>query len=467
MSYTHTTQAAAKTILKARLDDASGVFYTDTEIGYAIVEALRMWNAITGHDRASGTFNTSAGTVFYDLSSVLVDGAAAKLRDRTVRDRRLVEEIQYHLIEAVGATSWTGTDQFTLPQILGALQRRRDQFLAETACVVAERTDNVTGGGTGLVTFPDTVIGIRRAVYHTSEGRYFSLRPSDERTAVSPAVLWTTPGIPRAYSSAVTSQLTVQLIPPPSMTGTLESIVVSSGATLDTTADVNTGVLMGIPEDLVWGVKYGALADLLADEASADPQRAAECEAYYQLAVALGMHMPVVLNAKIGEVPIIPSSLAVLDLHRSGWQGKNRGTPDTVAIVGPDLVAIANVPAGINTVTLDVIRTAKVPANDAAYIELGKDSLEAVLGMAQHLLTFKVGGAEHAATQALNEQFFAQAERYATIRSAAATSLAVMRGTTAQHNSMLPWRGNPRMVEDEEDVTRLERNARRRPFRGN
>lgn len=465
--YTHTTLATAKSLLAARLGDAGKVFFIDSELGFAIVEARRLWNVLTSYDRERGQFSTSDGIAFYQLASLLSNYDGDLLREQTIRDRSLVSEIEYHLIEPQNLTGWSGTDQFTFNQILTAIQRRRDQFLADTACVLSTDSDYVNGGSTGTVVYPDTVVGIRRAVFRTVSGRYYTLRKSDERSALTTNQRWAVDQTaPHSYSVSAQPRLTVQIIPPPNEDGYLEVVTINSGLMLDTTANGNTGTLLGIPTDLAWGVKYGALGDLLRDSHSLDTERAELCEQMYQLAVQVGLVMPVILTASIDGVQHNPAAISYTDMRQAGWQGRQRGNPTTVSVVGPDYVAVTGVPDNrLHTVILDVVRNSIVPTADGDYLDIGREHLDVILGMAQRICTFKLGGAELQATQPLADKFFEQAEKYSNRRSATATALQAMRRTTAQEIQVNPWERTPAIVKDQEGEVKSERNARRRPFR--
>lgn len=464
MSYSYLTFADAKTLLAARLDDPSKLFWVDAELSFALKEARRLWNVVTGHDRETGKFNTSDGVAFYQLASVLTNDTAELIRAQTIRDRTVVSEMQYHLMEAQGLEAWAGTDQFTFNQVLSALQRRRDQFLADTACVLSVKTE-VVGAGTLKVSMPDTVVGVRRAVFATNT-RYYTLRPSDVRFAATRHELWSTPGEPATYDIAAQPNLQVRLIPPPITSGTLETVVVETGATLNTAANGSTGTLLGVPDDYVWGVKYGALADLLRDANSSDADRADYCEQMYQLAVSFALNMPVVLWAAIDGYHTNPSAITYTDMRYPGWQGMSRGAPTVLSTVGPDYVALTKVPdSNPHQVHLDVVRTAVLPATDADYLDIGREHLDVLLGMAQRICMFKVGGEEFLTTDALAEKFFDQAARYSNRRSAASTALQVMRRNSSMDMGARPWERTPRTIEDRPDEVKSERNARRRPFR--
>jgi hypothetical protein len=454
--YTHTTFAELKTALALKLGDTGKVFTLDGEMGNAIVEARRMWNAITGYDRARGLIPTANGVAFYELSTTLKDSGATLIRPRTVTDRAVISEMEYALMEATGTIGTLRTDQYTSAEMVSALQRRRNQFLADTACVVTEYSTFVTGGADGRVDLPDNVVGIRRAVFRAVGGRCYPLRVATERTAAVTRQQWQTHGVPTMYTVAATPQLTVQLSPPPSESGTLELLVVNAGANLDITG---SGTVLGVQNDLVWGVKYGALADLLQDRGAVGER----CEQYYQLAVQLALTMPVVLYGELDGLVAYPAALSQTDMAWGGWQSKNPGTSTTLSIAGPDLIALTPVPnANSHSVSLEVVRNAIVPSADDDTIQMGREQLEALLGMAQHLAMVKVGGGEYAETVPLAEQFFAQAEKYAMRRSAASTALETMKRSTARELVNNPWEQAPRVIENEEDVTRLERNARRR-----
>ena len=63
---------------------------------------------------------------------MLTSALALGLRSYNVTDLQLLTEIEYQLIEPPSGATWTGSEMFTVQDILTALQRRRDQFLNET-----------------------------------------------------------------------------------------------------------------------------------------------------------------------------------------------------------------------------------------------------------------------------------------------------------------------------------------------
>src|SRR5687768_11099690 len=116
MSYSHTTRAALRTQLAARLGDASNVRWTSAELNRTINEGLRVWQAMSQFARARGSFVTTSGTAFYDLAPNVRD--ADLILARTVTDRQIADEIADHLIESFnGSYVYTGTEQFTGDEI--------------------------------------------------------------------------------------------------------------------------------------------------------------------------------------------------------------------------------------------------------------------------------------------------------------------------------------------------------------
>ena len=98
--------------------DPSGVYYPAAQVYQNLIEALRVWNALSRYWRTRVTLTTVAGTAFYDLSTIVPQLAY------TVTDATLVTAMEYFLLEPPTPTVWTGTEMFDLPQLVDALQRR-------------------------------------------------------------------------------------------------------------------------------------------------------------------------------------------------------------------------------------------------------------------------------------------------------------------------------------------------------
>ncbi len=432
MPYARTTLGDLKTSLAARLSDTARTFYRDDtgELAGYIREALRVWNTLTRFWRETGEFTTEANTAFYDLATKL-----PTLRGYTVTDTELMREIQSHLTEPATGTSWTGTDQFSFDQVTAAMQRRRDQFLFETGIVQARVPVNVPSTPIGRVPLPQTTIDVRRAVWKPNTGNRVLLWREDEWGLDSFANSWlAAPGVPEVFSVAVTPPIQLQLAAPPADNGTLELVVVQTGATLNPVA----GVLIGVPDDFVWGIKWGALADLLGGDGPAtDPARVEYCETRWQQAVELARLAASVLTFRVNGLVKDKVSLAELDTYNRGWEDVP-GAPEAIGLASVDLVALSPVPDAQYGVTLDLVRKAPVLVVDTDYVQMGNEELEGVLDYAEHVATFKEGGAEFDATAGLLQRFLRLAGVRNTKLNAAAWFREALEGNARSEEEQRP-----------------------------
>src|SRR5262245_40962467 len=321
--------------------------------------------------------------------------------------------MQYHLLEAATSQSvWNGTDMFNMAEVAAAIQRRRDQFLADTGVVLTNFLLNIVPPPSGRVTLPDSVIDVRRAAWLGSAplDYYTHMWRDDEFALTAGDPTWSiSPGTPNGYSVMAPPPIRMQLSPAPQDSGLLDMVTVNAGNAL-TPATIES--LLGIPDNTAWIVKWGALADLLGrDGQGRDPVRAAYCEMRYRQGVELTRLLPVIVHAELNGVPSIPGSLASHDMGSPNWQNIT-GAPEEILVAGNNLIALANVPADVYSVTLDVVASRPtglcVCPTSAGFLQLGREQVDMILDYAEHLALFKVGGAEFEATQRQAENFFLQ-----------------------------------------------------------
>jgi hypothetical protein len=388
--YTHTTFAASRALLAARLGDVTKVHWLDDELGMCVVEAIRVYNSITGAHRDTAMFVTTAGTAFYDLSTL---SSTSDLRGYSVLDQDWIGLTQYQLMEPKSVLAWTGSEMFTLGELTAAFTRRRDRYLADTGCVVTRSTTSTTALDP-VIALDEDVIAVRRAAWASSFSYYYSLFPSDSEVyGLSPS--WVqTPGAPSSYTIAAEQNLFLRLQPTPSDNGTLDLITVNNGIVLDPTANSNSGTSIGMPNDLGWGPRFGALAELLGKDGPArDSARAQFCASLYDFAVEIGRNAPAVLSVRINDAALYPTTMTMLDSVTPGWQGKAQDRPMRVAIVGGDLLVLSPVPDGAYSVSVQLVRNAIVPTADGDFLQVPREDLDAVLAWAEMLALFKSNGA--------------------------------------------------------------------------
>jgi len=432
MGYSYITFGQMKTQLLARLQDSGAVYFTNaatwSEVGLYLIEAIRTWNALANYYRNRGQFALTSGQPFYDLPTQL-----PALRSYNVFDQEMIAELQLALIEPVNVTSWTGTEMFTFNDVLLALQRRRNQFLVETGCVVTHitipapptpigRIDLTVAGGS------DSIIDVIREAWVSlipgtgTPSTIYPMFASDEYAGDAFSPNWNiTAKIPLSCSIVATPVLQLQLIPIPLDKGILDLLVVLAGADLNPSSGMN-GVLMGIPDDWTWVVKYGALADLLLKDGPArDADRASYCSQRWDQGLELARLAPSAVNGLLSEIQTPLQSIFDFDTFDPLWQTASPGgSPNQIAMCGLNLLAVKPVPDSVApySCTLDVVENAPVPASpsgavaDAFEVQLGREELEAVLGYAQHVASFKMGGSDFQGTSDLFQAFVKSAATY-------------------------------------------------------
>jgi hypothetical protein len=410
--YAYQTFAQAKQQLANRLYDPSKVFWTDTELGLYLTEALRTWNAHTAYWRDEFIFPTVSGTTWYDMTDQTA--MPNTLRPYTVTDEDLYVLMQYHLLEPPnGATvPWAGSAQFTLADFTAAVQRRRDELLSTCSITTTRRT---TPAVAGRITLSDRVIDVRRMAYLPNS--LFS----QSNSIVWPEDTWgedsfqvghlqLPAGVPETYLLSTQPPLNFDTNRPPAYAGDYELLTIDAGPDLV----AGTPQTLLTPDDWTPILKWGALADLLSRESnSRDALRAAYCEQRYRMGLKLLMSAPALLAARVANVPLQIDSVRSADLYQTDWEAQTASRPLNVFHSGLNLIALSPVPdAGPYSATLQVVRNAPIPANDGAFIQVGRDDLDVVIDLAQHLAAFKQGGAEFTATIPLFLRFLQQASIY-------------------------------------------------------
>jgi hypothetical protein len=392
------------TDLTLRLQDPNNVFWAQAELILYIQEALRTWNAMAAWYRDRMSFGTQSAMTWYDLSQ-----QTGTLIPYTVTDTTLFEEIEYHLLEPP-TPAYSGSEMFTNADLVNALQKRRDQFLLETGSVIVHSVQSGAQTNDGRVALADSVIDIRRIAYLNSLGAYTVLWRSSESEANSFQYgWWGVPGPPGAYSVVEPAPVVVQIIPVPNIPGSLDLLTISAGATLNP----SSGVVLGIPDDFSWVVKWGALADLLTrDGQASDPLRAQYCQRRWIEGVRLAKLSTTAITGAIdgNNVPI--NSVFDMDTAYPGWQNNTPTNPSILGLAGMNMLAVADPPnSAAHSVQLDLLRNMPIPVALTDPIQVGREELDVVTDYSEHLAAFKMGGAEFQATLPAYERMVALARK--------------------------------------------------------
>ena len=434
--FTHTTYASLKSSLAGRLGDTGMVYWTDTELGLYCLEALRTWGLLTGYWRDIGSTATVSGTPLYNVSSITNAGGDALLSS-TVTDSNMVSLIQYHLLEPSTGVSWTGSEQFTLADVTGALQRRRDKLLVETGATVT-LSSQVLAAGSSTIDLTDTILAIRRLSWKGVSGTDWALYPEDINNQRNYSLSYLlTQGTPQTYSSISTQPLSLQIAPPSNEPGTLSILAVESGAALTA-----AGIALGIPDDMSWIVKWGALADMLGKQGPAqDLPRSYFCERRWRLGLEAAKVYPTVINAQINGVSLGSDAISSFDQYKPNWY-TTTGTPSLIGSLR-NYIALSTCPDGIYSILLEVVRKAVLPSADGDFIQIGREILDPLLDYAEHLATFKCGGHEFKHTYRGAQNFFNAALSYNQQLAAKSPNIVEIMRQSTRDDYVLPLKKQP------------------------
>lgn len=191
---------------------------------------------------------------------------------------------------------------------------------------------------------------------------------------------------------------------PPNVAGEYDVISLQAGAVFAPPA----ATLLGVPDDWSWVCKWGALADLLGRESEAtDRLRADYCLKRYQTGLKAMAASNWLLSATINGQPVDTPALKEMDAFSPEWE-ENASAWSSLIQAGMDFVAPCPVGSSLG-IGLVLVGNAPVPVLDTDYVQVSRDQFDVILDYAQTLASFKMGGAEFAATKDLENNFMAAA----------------------------------------------------------
>lgn len=406
-TYTQQTLGDAWADLGNRLFDPTHVRWVTEELTIYVQQALRTYNALTNHFRAEGSFQSASPEAFYDLPTVM-----PSFRAQSYSLIDAVNQVCYHLLEPVPVMgAWAGTEQYSLGDILTAIQQSRDQFLLETGIVQTRSQLTVDPvPSNNQLNLEQEIINLRRLSWKTANGIITLLRRDDQWSLTNFAVGWKRPSAapPEVFSVSTQPPLIVQLAPYTNVPGTLDMLTINSGPVPDILDPTQT---LGVPNDWAWVVIFGALVQLFSrDGLAIDVPRAQYCQQRWNAGLQMAKMGVVVLAAEINGDPSEVGSIADADLYSPSWP-MVPSTPNTVLTAGQNVVALyppPGVPSGGGnfTITLQLVRNAPVPTVASDFLQVGDDVVNGILDYAQHLALIKEGGAQIQSTDALLKSFF-------------------------------------------------------------
>ena len=423
--YKYATYTDALNALGSRLYDPTFQQWTQSELLGYLYEALRTWNAMAQFWRGDMVFSLIPNNWWYDLRSL-----STSIIPYSVSQYDLIEQIENHLLEPPTPAAWSGSSQFSLADLLMALQRRQDDVLGSTGCTLSRSLISAPIGT--RATLPDNVIDIRRVAWLPVPGLGYDnkvLRQSDAwaNRAFDPYYTTAPEQPPSTWSQNSEPQLCfdVDLVPP--VPGSYDVMTVNSGGSWQAGQDQP----LSVPADWAWVVKWGAMFDLFSRESNAkDSLRAEYCRKRFEEGMALLEAMPTVLAARLNNIPLAVDAVRNGDDFSPAWQSAgptwleitetwNNATfawnaplgDPTSAYVAGNLMVFTPSPGSATSysATVSVVQNAPV---GGTWLQVARDDFDAIIDYAHHLAMFKQGGAEFSATIPLYQRFQRKAAQY-------------------------------------------------------
>jgi hypothetical protein len=418
--YDFITLGEMRAELLNRLQDSGAVSTPIPEANLYLVEGLRILNALTLQPgTVDFAFNFNQGDTWKSLNF------PGSPRQRTVTDTDLYSQIEAMLMEPMSGGVWSGTNQFNIAMISGALQYRRDELLLEsTANVVNLLQPSPLLSMRSYL--PDSTLNLHRVRWIQADSSFmpYALGREDIISRNANGVnLSIQPGEPDSWMITADSPLTFDVSCPPNQPGTWDMLVSFSGQTLNPPASTP----VGIPDDWTPALIYGTLADVLANSPEGrDAARAKYCLQRYEQFKKAMTKMPWLLQAQVAQVSVDTPGFKEQDTQLQNWEQRQYPDDPVLVVGGVDLVAlgpfVVDSGATVGTI-LTVVGNAPVPVADTDPIQLSRDGVDAVLAYAQHVASFKMGGSDFAVTFPLLEQF----EAYCREKNAQYDALGIFR----------------------------------------
>jgi hypothetical protein len=472
-------------------------FWTSDELFSYLVRSLQMYNVLTNFWKVEFSYNS---TSLWNSLGALTDSP----RLRTITDQQAYADLEYMLLEPSNLTStWTGTIQFSISDLSQALQRRRDEMIQVSNCnqslstfipltpntittqlpssnidvarvrylplqfstsgaassgastITVSSTTGIANGqlvtGTGIA-YPTTVSGVGSGSIQISQPttgvvsgtlQFFTANTLYRDDTIAQefyeAPLYQQPsGTPQTFSLSSEPPLSWIVDIPPTQPGNYEAVVLNSGAPFTPP----TPTLLGIPDDLVFVLEYGALADLLSREPEAtDRERAEYCMRRYQDGLQLMLKTPWIMLGKVNGVAVSCDSLRDMDNYSVNWDSDPSGFGPVIVTGGIDFLAA---PTNSN-VGVTVLGNAPITDPSGTYLQIAPSDADTMYNLAQTRALFKRGGSSFKEALALEAEAiqFCSAKN-TMLRSTGAFSDILMQRGQAQERAQNRYNTKPK-----------------------
>jgi hypothetical protein len=416
--FTTTTFAQMKVSLSQRLSDPNFIFWSNTEMGLYLIEAIQTYNALCAIWPADYQFDFAVGDTWKSLATP-VDSP----RIRTTTDQNLYTILEYMLLEPATGATWTGTSQFSITDLSSSINRRINEMIQLLGLNPQQLTLNAPTSGL-RTQVPDNTLDISRIRFVPQFDTPYPLYREDRAASNAYGDLSAlTPALPDSWMVTTVAPLYFDLNCVTNQPAQFDMLrLVTNDAVV---ASPSTPVLLKIPNDWAWVLRWGVLADLLSINPEATDQfRAKYALQRYQRGLKAMKELPWLLNTTVASIPADTPSVVEMDAYSPNWeQSQAEGFP-AIVVGGTDFIALAPfTTTDVVSTVITVVGNAPIPTADADYIQLGPDAYDQILNYAQHLATFKRGWAALAETMPLYQQF----ESWAALQNARYEALGIYR----------------------------------------
>ena len=156
-----------------------------------------------------------------------------------------------------------------------------------------------------------------------------------------------------------------------------------------------------MPNDFVWALEWGALADLLGRESEAtDRERAAYCMKRYQDGLALMQKAPWIELGKVDGAAVSIDSIYAADRYDPEWDSNPTGFGPMIVSGGVDFFG-SPVGHGVGATALG---NAPILDSTSTYVQISRADADIMFDLAQSRASFKMGGGEWKAALELEER---------------------------------------------------------------
>lgn len=405
MPYAQITLGQFRTQLLQRLNSNGNDFWIQPELNEYIAESLSVWNVLVQQWPADQTLTLDPPLT----SDWIPTNGPGTPREQTYTESDLYSLLCYHLLENQPVAGvWAGTTQFSMENLTAAAQNKLNEMLLKTACNMVVDTSLHITPNTNRVVLLDTFLDVRRVRYHGAvDDSHVTLVRGDSQSFLRFSPLYRqTNKPPRRFDTIGSPPLTLTVDALVNQANTLEILAMGCANTLDPTDPQK----LLIPNDWLWVLKYGCMADLLTNEPEAqDTGRAEYCQRRYEQGLQLMTAMPWLMNGFIDERACDTPPVIGKDRNSYEWQSNSKAWAGIV-VGGIDLVAASPPTIDSTALKLTVVANAPQPTADGDFIQAPRDVIDAMLDYCQHVAALKQGEEGYLKTLPLFKGFLQYAE---------------------------------------------------------